>query len=453
MASIQKRGSSYRIIVSIGYDKGEQKRFSKSWKPMPGMTQKQVEKELNRIATLFEEECTSCREFDNQINFRGFSSRWIKEHAQKNLKASTVQGYKAALPRINEAIGDIKLLELKPRHIMELMNNLGEEGIRIDKKYICDIDIDEKIKERNMTLRQFARLADISIATLYQARTKVPIAETTMTKVCDALGLIPNTVFKPKNEHTISKQTQLHHFRLISSILTSAVYWQLIPNNPCKRVQPPKVNRKEAKYLNDEETKRLLIYLNSEELAFRTLVKLLLHTGMRRGEAYGLKWDDVDMDEGCIQIKRALTYTPETGIIFDTPKTQFSIRVIRISHGIIELLREYKAWQDHQKEILQDKWVDNNLIFTKWNGMPEQPVRATSRFRVFINQTDLPPISLHSLRHTNASLLINADVDLKTVSQRLGHARLSTTLDIYTHAIPSANEKAADKMEQILSDQ
>jgi integrase len=100
---------------------------------------------------------------------------------------------------------------------------------------------------------------------------------------------------------------------------------------------------------------------------------------------------------------------------------------------------------------LGDRWIDYDLIFPAWNGKPEDPSKASDRFRRFIEKSELPYVSLHSLRHTNATLLIAGGADLKTVSGRLGHARQSTTFDVYAHAIRSANDKAAELMDEILS--
>ena len=113
------------------------------------------------------------------------------------------------------------------------------------------------------------------------------------------------------------------------------------------------------------------------------------------------------------------------------------------------MLKQYRAHQAALKLKLGDKWRASDKVFTSESGLPIHPDTVTSHFREFIKKTDLPQITVHSLRHTNATLMIANGTDLKTVSKRLGHASVSTTGNIYTHAIKSADELAADKLTDI----
>ena len=118
---------------------------------------------------------------------------------------------------------------------------------------------------------------------------------------------------------------------------------------------------------------------------------------------------------------------------------------------MMNTLHAHKAWQAEQRLLAGDQWVDNDLLFTLWNGEPIRPDTFSDWFRKFIEKTDLPPISLHALRHTSATLQIMGGLPVKTVSSRLGHARETTTRDIYSHAIQSLDAKAADVLEDILN--
>ncbi|MGN0452086.1 MAG: tyrosine-type recombinase/integrase, partial [Acutalibacteraceae bacterium] len=99
---------------------------------------------------------------------------------------------------------------------------------------------------------------------------------------------------------------------------------------------------------------------------------------------------------------------------------------------------------------LGDQWQENGKVFTQWNGKPIYPGTVSKWFSAFIKKNNLPPIHLHSLRHTNATLLIASGADLRTVSKRLGHSNMTTTSNIYTHAIKSADERAAELLGDIL---
>jgi integrase len=451
MASITRRGNAYRIAVLVSERVGGPKKFYKTWKPEAGMNKKQIEKELVLVAARFEEECFTQGSFEEGMSFNAFAKKWMEEHAERELKPTTIARYRTLLPRICAAIGKLKLLEITPRHIIELLANLAESGIREDGKYKCIVDLESVLMKKKMSRRALARLANISTSTLYQVEIGRNISKDTMKRVADALGLKEGSAFEKSGKSALSKQTQLHYFRLISSILSTAVYWQMIPDNPCRRVKAPKVDRRESRYLDDDEAKMLLACLEDEDIQFRTFIKTVLFTGLRRGEACGLKWGDFDLDEGIVHIERSLVYTPSTGIVLEKPKTKSSVRDISIPKSAVDMLKEYRKWQMKEIKKLGDRWFDNELVFPMWNGKPEDPNKVSNRFSNFIEKRGLPSISLHSLRHTNATLLISAGVDLKTVSARLGHAKLSTTFNVYTHSIMSANKKAADTMEEILS--
>jgi integrase len=113
-------------------------------------------------------------------------------------------------------------------------------------------------------------------------------------------------------------------------------------------------------------------------------------------------------------------------------------------------LKEYRKWQTEQRLAVGDQWEDCDQLFTQWNVKPAHPDTITKWFEDFIKQTDLPQIHLHSLRHTNATLMIAGGEDIRTVSKRLGHAQVTTTVNTYTHAIQSADAKAAETLENIL---
>lgn len=122
MATIEKRGNSYRITVSCGYN-SEYRQIKKrmTWKPSDGMTKKQIEKELNRQAILFEEKCITGQFLDGNITLAEFSERWFKDYAEKQLKETSIKGYQDLMPRIIQALGHIKLSRLQPHHLMEFL--------------------------------------------------------------------------------------------------------------------------------------------------------------------------------------------------------------------------------------------------------------------------------------------------------------------------------------------
>ncbi len=151
MPTIRKRNNSYEISVSCGYDiNNKQIRRTMTYKPEPNMTAKQIEKEVQRQAVLFEEQCKSGQALNNNIKFADFAEIWFSDR-KKDLRPKTYERYKSMLPRINAAIGHMKLSKIQPQHLRAFYKNLSEGGLRLDTKYKCKINLDEYMQENNIT--------------------------------------------------------------------------------------------------------------------------------------------------------------------------------------------------------------------------------------------------------------------------------------------------------------
>ena len=186
-------------------------------------------------------------------------------------------------------------------------------------------------------------------------------------------------------------------------------------------------------------------------MEYQAAVKLLLFTGMRRGEAMGLKWSDIDFESSTLSISRSSQYLPSMGVFQKSPKNQASIRTIKLPGVAVAALKEYRVWQNAERLKMGDLWQDGDWVFTAWNGTPMNPDTFSGWFRSFIRKTELEGVHVHTLRHTNATLLIAAGENIRTVSRRLGHSQTSTTSNIYSHAIESADARAAETLENILA--
>jgi len=458
MATIRKRGNSYLIRVSAGYDVvGKQIVKSMTWTPSAGFSQKQLEKELNRITVDFERRVESGQCIDSNIRFSDYAALWIKRGApdgEKPLAPKTLLRYKQLLERINAAIGHMKLCDIQPHHIREFLDNLKEEGIREDMTYKLNIDLNALMKKRKLTRQVLADSSHIAVNTICSARRGNNVSRTTAESLSRTLNLKLDEAFIPieKNGNKLSDKTIFQYYRLISAILNTAVIDdQALLLNPAKRVRPPHCEKQEAQYLDEVQAAHLIDLLNAEPIQYRTMVLLLLYTGMRRGELCGLEWKDIDLKNRTLSVRRTSQYTPENGVFVKGTKTASSVRTIKLPGIAVCLLREYRAWQIEQRFAAGDQWVDSDRIYTSWSGEPAHPDSLTAWFEKFIKRTDLPPIHIHSLRHTNATLLIAGGEDIRTVSRRLGHAQVTTTVNTYTHAIQSADAKAAETLENILS--
>lgn len=214
-------------------------------------------------------------------------------------------------------------------------------------------------------------------------------------------------------------------------------------------VPRPSLDTGEAAYLDEPEARRLLELLNDVPIKWRALVTFDLLSGLRRGELLGLRWCDVDMDAHTVTIRQTSNYLPGHGVYVGAPKTSSSSRPLLLSTTAIVLLLEYKQWQDTQRAAMGDAWEDtDNRIFTTDAGAPLFPDTITKWFSSFVAHSGLPKVTIHSLRHTYASLMIVDGVPLVVVSHQLGHAQTSTTANIYSHVIASAEVRASQTFDR-----
>lgn len=452
MAQIRKRGKSYTIVVSCGYDTmGRQLTKSMTWKPSPGMTEKQIEKEVQRQAVLFEERCRTGAVLDGSIKFADFVDVWREKYAEPQLKASTLARYNDLLERIIPALGHIRLDRLQPQHLLDFYENLREDGMKRTVKHRMKIDFRAYLKESGCTKVSFASLSGVSISVLNSITQDGNISHESAQKIAQAIGRPLEEVFESVGGGSLSSKTILHYHRLISAILQVAVQWQVIPSNPCSRVKAPRVERKEAEYFDDEEAIYILQRINDESPTHKAMIYILLYTGMRRGELCGLEWSDIDFENDIIRIRNNSVYTSGKGITTTTPKTESSVRVDKVPHVVMEVLQDHKHAQNIQRIAMGANWQNTQRIFTQRNGAPIFPDTVSAWFKGFLKKIGIEGRSLKSLRHTNASLMIASGVDVRTVAGRLGHSQTSTTTNIYAHMIKSANEKAAEAIEDLLS--
>lgn len=374
---------SYQIRVFRGRDASGRKLKDHilTWKPEAGMTKRQIERELNRQAALFEENCKLGNISAEKPTFERYSAYVVELKEHNGLKPKTAERYKEMLKRVNAEIGPLKLQDIRPDHLNRLYAKLAEPGQ--NKK--------------------------------------------------TGAGLSPKTI--------------IEHHRVISSVLSQAVKEQLVPTNMAQRATPPKRPQHEMDTFEVEEVKAILEALESEPLKWQVLTNLLIATGARRGEIMGLRWANVDWENNRLYLCENRVYTPKTGAISTTLKTGEN-RYVSVSASVMELLRRWQTEQHNFFHLLGI--IPSDYIMTAENGQPMHPDSPTDWLAKFAKRHNLPPIHPHKFRHTQASLLISEGVDILTVSKRLGHAKVSTTLDIYSHVLAKSDEKASNTLDDLL---
>ena len=246
MAKITKRvkkdGScSYCIRVSNGYDRlGRQVLVNRTYTPPPGMTGKKLERELKRQADAFEQEVRNGISLEASMKMDDLIERWFTEYAEKKLKPKTVYNYRRLVPRISAGLGQLKVCQVKPSHLMAFYSNLEEHGVREDSTYTATPALLELLPHGKRG--EIAKAAGIGEDTMRNVHRGANVSKNTAEKVSRAAGLPLSKAF---TEHTreggrLNGNTVQHYHRMLSSVYTKAVQWGLVPENPCKRAEAPK---------------------------------------------------------------------------------------------------------------------------------------------------------------------------------------------------------------------
>ena len=237
---------------------------------------------------------------------------------------------------------------------------------------------------------------------------------------------------------------------VMSSVFTYGVNQGYIKSNPCYgalyKKDPSKA--KKVKYLDKGQCQKLMS-ATSEYSTFNTIIQFLLFTGLRIGECLALRWSDISFADNTISINHTLSFADDKWFL-SVPKTQTSFRTIKLSTYSKELLLRHKREQDKLKETVGDAWVHPDIVFTSAIGNYYCRSFTNKQLKKILVDNDLPALSVHALRHSNASLMINNGFDVKAISEHLGHCNTAITSDIYTHIFKEYKAKMAESIEKDL---
>lgn len=428
MASIQKRGDSYRIVVSMGYDVNHKKLVEiTTFTPDKNLTPKKKQKAVEDFAYEFEKKCRNHERLDGEkTTLQDFITRWLAEYAPENLQPGTLEKYNTIIDDfILPAIGHKRMTELRPTVVNSFFLSLSKDGCRHDGK-------------------------------------PGGYSKGTISKVCNVL----------------------------SSILRTAVEWEIIERNPCAAVRVKAEDTADKiKFFTPQQTALFLDYIehpftihtkghtrtddtgkqytvadytSTKELPeqLKVLFSLAVYTGLRKGEILALTWDDVDFEKDTVAVTKAAAVVNNQQIV-KVPKTRNSYRKISIPHSVTEKLRKLRLEQTRYRLSVGDYWQGENWIFTQDNGKMMSyytPYKALQDILTHYNagkaEADkLPMIPFHGLRHTKATLQIASGTDVRTVSAMMGHRETSTTMNIYAHNLQTAEKEAVNSMERLIAKQ
>lgn len=447
-----KNGVSFKITVTMGRDiNGKQVRHYMTWSPETKMTERQMQKAVERAAADFERSIEQGFLVDNKQTFSEYARYVIDLKERSGAKHRTVYLYKQILERCDLAIGHMKLTDIRPHHLNSFYKNLTETGIRKSgHKATAKIDIKDYLSKHGITKAAAADLAGISHTTLDNACAGKKIALDRAEALAKAVGRKVTDLFTVERDtRPLSAKTQLEYHRFIHMVLEQAEKEMIVSYNAAAKATPPKAEKKEVNYFQAEEVTAILDALETEPIKWRLFTHLLIVTGCRRGEIVGLRWDKIDFEKRQIRIDTQLLYTPERGI-YENPTKTCDTRLIALPEETISLFKKYRAWYNELRLINGDRWQNSGFVFVQDNGSAMQPDSVGSWLTRFYKRHNLPKINPHAFRHTVASVLIHSGADVVTVSKRLGHARTSTTTDIYAHIMQEADQQATERLADAL---
>jgi integrase len=246
----------------------------------------------------------------------------------------------------------------------------------------------------------------------------------------------------------LASTTVNHLHDTLHKALKRAMRLGLLARNVTELVDVPRVDPAEMHPLTREETHILFDVASGDRL--EALYVLAVATGMRQSELLGLRWPDVDFDSGVIRVRNQLKRRIDKRWVFQEPKTRRSRRQIALAAPALAALKRHLERQDAEREHIGASWRPHDLIFCSQQGMPLIARNVYRSFKELLKRGALPDIRFHDLRHTCATLLLIARVNPKVVSEMLGHASVSITLDIYSHVIPDMQQDAAAIMAAVL---
>jgi integrase len=253
----------------------------------------------------------------------------------------------------------------------------------------------------------------------------------------------------PRRERPIGPTTMRRIHATLNSALNTAVRRGLIRRNPATTVDLPHPSPVTPRAWTSEEVAAFLTATRDDHLA--VLYRLLVLTGLRRGEAVGLRWSDLDLTTGKLTVNRQVV-SVDGELIIGPPKSDAGRRTVALDQGTVELLRLRHRRDRIAHWSSTDEDFDNTPVFRRSDGKGVHPAYVSRHFTTLVTRHGLPPIRLHDLRHTSASIGLAGGETLLEVSRRLGHSSITVTADIYSHVSAATAAESAERLANLIDD-
>ncbi|MDE5167664.1 tyrosine-type recombinase/integrase [Paenibacillus larvae] len=392
MASIEKRGTnSWRLVVEVGYDsKGKRVKRTKTVR----VEDQSLLKTTKKLREFLE---TELHKFKIKVEAGEYiapqkmtldqfvQDEWTPKYASKteNLSPLTYRNYISHInAHISPSLGHKHLGEIKTVHLLTFIDSLSKPGARKDGK-----------------------------------------------------------------EGRLSNGTIEYTHRVLKNILERAKEWGLIKVNPIVGVKKPKVNQTKFDFYDETEAQEVIAALDKEPRKWRLFILGSMIGGFRRGELLALEWADVDFKNMILSVNKSISLTVDGHAVEKEPKSKSSIRIVDMPEWYMDELKIHEHEWKKEKLSVGDKWRggDRQYVFHGGYGKPFYHTTPTEWWNGFIKRHNLKRVRFHDLRHSSATLLIEAGASMKAIQQRLGHSKHQTTADIYAHVTKKVSRETAEK--------
>ncbi len=453
-----KGDSTYQIIVKITSFNGETVQRAMTWKPKHNLTEKQIDLAAKRVA----------KEFESQIEqevagktkpiateetpFNEFAEYWLKGLASVK-SAAYVTSMENAYNKLKGITDGYRLKDFEPRVIESVYRQI--EGLQNTVyKIVAKDNLRIVIKSQYRYYTHFYRACNIGSETLKAVLNKERICYETAKKIADCLSLDMNDIFDVEQTIMPYKSNYTESLRKVVRLtLSTATRLGIIKRNYAHRMyitcRHPDADK--VKSMTFEEAKRLLQICEQLDIRKKTIITFIMFTGVRKGEICGLNWSDIDFDNKKVRIVRQYEAVSKRGLILKEPKTEAGTRELELSDHLISVIQDYRKWYEEKRSSMGDKWQGEDYFLVAQNGNRLHPTQIRNWLDEALELAGLPHYSVHSLRHTNITLLIASGVSPVTVAGRVGHKKASTTMNIYADFLGSSDREASDKINDYFS--
>jgi integrase len=269
-------------------------------------------------------------------------------------------------------------------------------------------------------------------------------------RLCDISPLQIQKLYSKLNREGLSSRVVRYTHSVLNNAFGQAVKWRMLASNPCSGAELPRSRQKEAQVLTAEEVAQFVEVLRGTR--HEVLFLVALTSGMRPSEYLALQWRDIDFDTARIQVRRSLDWRRKREWEFTEPKTARSRRSIPIPAEVLDRLQEHRRSQAEQRLKAGPEWRDHSLVFCDRKGEPLDRQNFLRRhLRPLLKKAEISTdLTLYSLRHSCATLMLAAGIHPKVVSERLGHSSITITLDVYSHVMPDMQIEATEKIGQVV---